>query len=217
MTRFVEISQPLYRKMTPLGDERTDLYRANNPVLRWLFWERLRQVTRLIDESGVRGSCLDFGGGSGVMLPTLSCHFAHVCCMDLDAHLAKGIVNQLGLVNVDIVEANVANEDTKRYNAIVAADVLEHFSDLAMPIDALQRRLISGGWLFTSLPTETWLYETIRFFMRKQKPADHYHTAYTVEDYLQNNGFVRVLHRSIPIPFFAPLFLISGWRYSGKP
>lgn len=214
---FVEISQPLYRQLTPAGDERTDLYRSDNVIVRWLFWDRLRQVTKLIKRSQVNGRCLDFGGGSGVMLPTLSAHFIKVCCMDLDAKLAMTIVDKLALSNVDIIESNVALPDTQHYHAIVAADVLEHFQDLAMPIDAIQRRMVHGSWLFTSLPTETWLYSAIRIVMRKKKPADHYHSAYQVEDYLRKNGFRREFHTAIPIPLFAPLFLVSAWRYCGKP
>jgi len=210
---FVEIPQPLYRQLTPKGDERTDLYRSDNAGIRWMFWSRLRLLARLIVHSGVKGACLDFGGGSGAFLPTLSSVFTQVDGIDLDTRLARGIVDSLSLHNVRIFETNVREPAAQQYDAIVAADVLEHFKELDMPIDAIIRRLKPDGMLFTSLPTETTLYEVIRFVMRKQKPADHYHTAYAVEARLRKAGFHRVLHTAIPVPLLAPLFLISAWKY----
>lgn len=215
--KFVEIPQSVYRHLTPPGDERTDFYRSDNKVIRWIFWERLRQITRLIKVSGVRGDCLDFGGGTGVLLPTLSAHFCEVCCMDLDARLARLIASEFNLQNVAILESDIAAPAVVRYEAIIAADVLEHFEDLTLPVDAIERRLMPGGWLFTSLPTETWLYELIRKLVGKTKPTDHYHSAYAVEAFLKARGFRCVLHTSLPIPFLAPLFLISAWRLDGKP
>lgn len=217
MPRFVEIEQALYRDITPLGDERTDFYRSGNPVIRWLFWERLRQIAKLMRLAKVRGRCLDFGGGSGVLLPTLAAHFDSVKCIDLDADLANTVVRWLELYNVDVDESDISSPDSSQYSAIVAADVLEHFRDLSVPVEAIRRRLAPDGWLFTSLPTETWLYSAIRWVIRKKKPADHYHTAYEVEAYLRESGFRRVHHTAIPIPLIAPLFLISAWRFDGKP
>lgn len=214
--RFVEIPQSIYRQLAPPGDERTDLYRSNNRIIRWIFWERLRQITRLIKVSGVSGDCLDFGGGTGVLLPTLTAHFDEVCCMDLDARLARSIASEFNLQNVSILESDVSCPATSLYDAIIAADVLEHFKDLDMPVDAIERRLMPGGWLFTSLPTETWLYELIRKLIGKTKPADHYHSADAVEAFLRARGFRRWLHVSIPHAELVPLFSISAWVFHGK-
>jgi len=220
MSSFVEISQPLYRQLTPAGDERTDFYRSDNPIVRWLFWERLRKVELLMKLIGAGGSCCDFGGGSGVMLPTLASRFAYVCCIDLDAHLAQRIVHKLYLPNVNIKEQDVTvfdyYDEYVKYDAIVAADVLEHFLDLNIAVNAIKGRLKSGGLLFTSLPTETWLYSLIRLLIGKKKPIDHYHSADQVESFLRRHGFERVLHTSIPVPIIAPLFSISAWRFNGK-
>lgn len=216
MPSFVEIKQSIYTQITPLGDERTDFYRSHNPVIRWIFWDRLRQIAKLMRKVNAKGICLDFGGGSGVFLPTLSAHYTRVKCIDLDAQLAKKITHRLALSNVDVHETDVADPDETKYNAIVAADVLEHFNDLSIPIEAIRRRLAKDGWLFTSLPTETWLYAAIRWVIRKKKPADHFHSAYEVEAFLRTNGFVRVHHTSIPIHMLAPLFLISAWRRDDK-
>ncbi len=214
--KFIAISPQTCRSIMPGNDERTVFYRSYHPILRWVFWGRLRRITGFINATGVHGRCLDFGGGTGVLLPSLSTHFHEVCCLDLDAGVARSVVKHLCLSNVSIQEMDVSTPDSRRYEAIVAADVLEHFEDLAMPVDGIVRRITKGGWLFTSLPTENGLYEAIRKLIGKSKPADHYHSACAVEAYLQQRGFRRVMHTSTPIPFLAPLFSISAWRYDGK-
>jgi predicted TPR repeat methyltransferase len=209
---FFEIPLALYRQLTPPGDERTDLYRSANPFMREVFWSRLRILYGFIRAEQVQRSCLDFGGGSGVMLPSLSRTFREVECIDLDAHLARRFVHEFQLANVRIREENLLRPADRRYQAIVAADVLEHFLDTPRVIDAITQRLEPGGVLFTSLPTENALYDALRFVLRKRKPVDHYHSGYEVEAQLQAAGFRRVRHRALPLPVAAPLFLISAWR-----
>lgn len=214
MFDFVLIEQPTLRQLVPLGDERTDLYQSGNLGMRWMFWRRLFLLSKLIQRSGVKGSCLDFGGGTGMMLPTLSRLFVRVDCVDLDAHLARKVIQHYSLSNVSVLEMDVNSPAFGQYNAIVAADVLEHFQDLDMPIEAIKRNLAKDGWLFTSCPTENWLYRALRVVFRKKKPVDHYQSAYEVEGQLRHHGFIRKLHFALPVPLL-PLFLISGWKYQG--
>lgn len=209
---FFDIPMPLYRQLTPPGDERTDLYRSPNPVIRHIFWSRLRALYSLIRESGLRDSCLDFGGGSGVMLPTLSRAFRDVECIDLEASLARRFVREFLLANVRVREENVLRAADRTYQAIVAADVLEHFIDTRRAIDAISERLEPGGRVFTSLPTESGVYEALRRILGKTKPIDHYHTGYEVEDDLRAAGYRRVQHTALPFPSIAALFLISAWE-----
>jgi len=220
MSSFVEIPQSLYRQITPAGDERTDFYRSDSLIVRWLFWERLRKLEYLMKQVDASGACFDFGGGSGVMLPTLAARFHYVCCVDLDAHLAEEIATKLSLPNVNIEERDVTLFDEYdkliQYDTVVAADVLEHFFDMSVAVKAIKGRLKPDGMLFTSLPTETLLYGAIRLLIGKKKPMDHYHSAGQVEDFLRKEGFTRILHTSIPAPVIAPLFSISAWRWNGK-
>ena len=209
---FFDIPQAVYRTLAPPGDERTELYRSRNPFMREVFWSRLRVLYRFIKAAGVNRSCLDFGGGSGVMLPTLSRTFREVECIDLDATLARRFVHEFGLPNVRVREENLLRSADRRYQAIVAADVLEHFIDTRRAIDAITERLEEGGIVFTSLPTENALYDALRFVLRKSKPADHFHSGYEVEAEMLAAGFRRVRHTALPIPLAAPLFLISAWE-----
>jgi len=209
---FFEIPLPLYRSLSPAGDERTELYRSSNPFVRHVFWSRLRALYSFIRESGLRQSCLDYGGGSGVMLPTLSRTFREVECIDLNASLARRFVREFQLVNVEVREENVLRPADRRYQAIVAADVLEHFPDSDQAIDSITQRLQPGGRLFTSLPSENAAYCALRTILGKAKPIDHYHTGHEVERALQRNGYRRIRHSTLPLTHLVPLFLISAWE-----
>lgn len=91
--------------------------------------------------------------------------------------------------------------------------VLEHFRDLAVPVAALRRWLADHGTLFTSLPSESGLYERLRRLYGVVRPPDHYHTGFEVEAFLEQHGLRRVARRFVPLVVrLAPLYLVSAWR-----
>ncbi len=195
-----------------------DVYCSENVLFREFFWFRLWMLTRMIRRlSGGRGTCLDFGGGSGVFMPTLATGFERVQLIDLNADQARELKDALSVDNVTIVSADIVDHDfgEGKFDAIVAADVLEHFQDLQFPLDRLKRWLADDGYLFTSLPTENIFYRGLRIPFRKQKPADHYHTARHVEKRLRDSGFRKVMgwYHPLFVPLF-PLFRISAWQKS---
>lgn len=176
---------------------------------------RLRLIYALIKKDRhAANKCLDFGGGGGVFLPTLSRHFRSVICIDLENSEARKIVEQFNLSNVELVQADIstARLAASSFDVIVAADVLEHFRDLSVPVNALRQWLSSNGVLYTSLPTENYLYIFLRRVFDVVKPWDHYHTGEEVEEFLTKHGFERESQRYVPLYFgMLPLFLISSW------
>jgi 2-polyprenyl-3-methyl-5-hydroxy-6-metoxy-1,4-benzoquinol methylase len=209
---------PRFLKSIARDSERIPtLYHATNWLLCEFFWLRLRLldglITKLIKIN--TATCLDFGGGGGVFLPTLTKRFKSVTLVDLETIEARQVVQLFKLPNVEIIRGDIHKLDMggKTYDAIVAADVLEHFKDLPGPVEAISKWLKPGGLLFTSLPTETGIYALLRRIFGIQKPWDHYHTAWEVEDFLRKNGFEEV--RKIYHPLFlriSPLFSIGAWR-----
>lgn len=172
---------------------------------------RNRMMTRYV---GRWGHCLDFGGGSGLMLPTLSKRFMRMTFVDLDTEATRRIVADHELDNVEIIEGEMARLDFSQrpFDAVVAADVLEHFRDLATPTAAIGSRIAADGRLFTSLPTENWVYVALRKMFGNDKPWDHFHTGYEVEAYLGAGGFQRLASIAAPLyVHLAPLYLISAW------
>jgi predicted SAM-dependent methyltransferase len=135
--------------------------------------------------------------------------------LDLEAAQARLVINKYSLSNVNVIENDAALVDftARPFDTAVAADVLEHFKDLNMPTQRLHQWIKPGGMLFTSLPTENWVYVFLRKVFGVEKPWDHYHTGYEVEAHLARNGFRRMKTTCVPLRVsLAPLFLITAWR-----
>jgi 2-polyprenyl-3-methyl-5-hydroxy-6-metoxy-1,4-benzoquinol methylase len=193
---------------------KTILYFSKNPVVREIFWRRLKTLYKLMDHANhSKDDALDFGGGNGVFLPSLSRLFNHVTCIDLDTQRASKIAALFDLKNVKMISGDLNNESLleKPVNVVVAADVLEHFKDLSRPVRSITRFLKDGGFLYTSLPSENRIYVLLRKIFKLKKPVDHYHSGVEVEKFLSSNGFQQLRRRYIPFRFF-PLFLVSEWK-----
>lgn len=149
-----------------------------NPVVRWLFWNRLGALLRLADGAPAR-RVLDFGCGEGALLPSLSGAYEEICAIDLDPNAARAICERLALRNVTVATATPGRlpYPDAHFDLVFAADVLEHIPDLAPVLAELKRVLRPGGSLLVSAPTENLLYAAGRKVFGFQKPADHYRTA----------------------------------------
>lgn len=217
---FVPVDPAFLRRIASGSEVTPSLYYHPNPVLRRAFWERLHAIHRMMDATmgaaGRRGGrCLDFGGGGGVFLPTLARRFDEVVCIDRDVREARQVVAEYGLRNVRVDEADIlATEYPDRFDAVVAADVLEHFPELAPPVGRIAAWLAPEGHLFTSLPTESGLYGLARRLFGVAPPPDHYHDAAGVEAFLERSGFRAVRRTWRPLPVAAvAMFSIAAWRH----
>lgn len=210
---FVEIEPELLEKFATVSDRMPKLYYHPNRLARSFFWERLKCIHRYLTERVPnRDTCLDFGCGTGVFLPTLSGHFNRVTAIDMETEEATQIIGQFRLTNVELVRGDICSPAslTGPFQVITAADVLEHFASLAEPVERIRQWLADDGVLMTSLPTEGFLTRATRVVGAYTKPFDHYHTAREVETYLQNHGLKKVYTTRVS-PWF-PLYRISAWQ-----
>lgn len=212
---FVEIPPDVLRGIATDSERMPRLYYYPLSIARKFFWLRLKCISALMMKHlHKRGTCLDFGCGSGVFLPTLSNLFQTARGIDIELIEAPEIVARYNLKNVELISADIFTVVLdEQYDAIVAADVLEHFHDIDAPIIQIKRWLKDDGLLFTSLPTENFFTKLTRIIGKYTKPADHYHTGEEVEATLRKHGFYKVESRKL-IPLF-PLYLIGVW--SKKP
>jgi 2-polyprenyl-3-methyl-5-hydroxy-6-metoxy-1,4-benzoquinol methylase len=141
-------------------------YSHRNPVINWLFWQRLRTVMEFIKNPAPYEYILDFGCGSGVMLPFLSDISSHVTAMDVDLIPLQRVQNHIPLAkNIEVIDASktsIANLPINRYDLIIALDVLEHVQDLPRTLNELLTLLKPNGQLIVSGPTENILYQVGR-------------------------------------------------------
>ncbi|NIO21329.1 MAG: methyltransferase domain-containing protein [Candidatus Aenigmarchaeota archaeon] len=153
-------------------------YTDKNPLVRWLYWSRLRKMLHLGRE--VEGKkVLDLGCGEGVFLPALSEGFAQVYGLDIDTRAAKEVLDYYKLNNVKLFQNNFFDNsfDDNCFDIVFAASVLEHFAERDKLFKEIVRLIVPDGYLIFSSPTETWFYQLGRKIFGYKKPDDHYFSA----------------------------------------
>jgi len=137
-------------------------YSHPNPLINWLFWQRLRRTMDYIERHAPYERALDFGCGSGVMLPFLGKVASRVTAIDVDLAPLQRIRAHLEFpANLEIHDARTARLDdwpAASFDLITALDVLEHVHDLPATLQSLLRLLAPAGRLVVSGPTENILY-----------------------------------------------------------
>lgn len=137
-------------------------YSHPNPLINWLFWQRLRTAMNHIERYPPYEQTLDFGCGSGVMLSFLAQHSRQVTAMDIDLLPLERVKKYIPLAeNIQVVDAkqvSISQLAPKSFDLINALDVLEHVDDLQGILPDLLTLLKPGGRLVISGPTENILY-----------------------------------------------------------
>jgi 2-polyprenyl-3-methyl-5-hydroxy-6-metoxy-1,4-benzoquinol methylase len=196
-----------------LGHEDTPrVYTDRNVLVRELFWRRLGALLAL-SRAPSRERVLDFGGGNGVLMLTLSRLYDEVVCVDLRTEMAQELARSEGVTNVRIRTGELRSFGLppESCDTVIAADVLEHIVDLKALIAEFRRLLKPGGELLVSAPSENAFYELGRKVFRYTKPDDHYHTAAFIERTIRDD--LRLAARRY-FPFnFSPLAVFSLARF----
>ena len=182
-----------------LGHEDTPrVYNDRNVLVRELFWRRLDALLAL--SRSERGRVLDFGGGNGVLTPTLSRLYREVVCVDLRTEMAEELVRAGELTNVSVRAGRLAELHLPdgHFDTIIAADVLEHIAELEALVDEMYRLLAPGGELLVSAPSENRFYTLGRRVFGYTKPDDHYHSAAFIEETVTQR-LLRAQRRYFPV------------------
>jgi len=183
-------------------------YSHPNPIINWLFWQRLRTAMNHIQKSAPHESILDFGCGSGVMLPVLAQHSKRVTAIDVDLHPLERVKQHIPLAeNVEVIDATLtplSQLPPDSYDLINALDVLEHVDDLPGTLSQLMNLLKPGGQLVVSGPTENILYRIGRKLAGPEYSGE-YHERGIAEIKHELHRLARVEHIATlyyPIPLF---------------
>jgi 2-polyprenyl-3-methyl-5-hydroxy-6-metoxy-1,4-benzoquinol methylase len=153
-------------------------YSHPNPLINWLFWQRLRTAMEYIEKHGPYQNVLDFGCGSGVMLSFLAQCSLHVTAMDIDLVPLERVRKHIPLAaHVQVVDANqvtLSQLNPKSFDLINALDVLEHVDNLSHTLSELLGLLKPDGKLVVSGPTENILYQIGRKLAGPEYSGDYH-------------------------------------------
>ena len=183
-------------------------YSHPNPMINWLFWQRMHTAMNHIEKSAPHEMILDFGCGSGVMLPFLAEQGMHVTAFDIDLFPLEMMRQHIPLAgNVDVFDATqipISDLPQCSFTLISALDVLEHVNDLPGTLDQLMNLLKPGGQLLISGPTENALYRMGRRLAGSEYSGE-YHERGIAEIKHELRRVARVEHIATlyyPVPLF---------------
>jgi 2-polyprenyl-3-methyl-5-hydroxy-6-metoxy-1,4-benzoquinol methylase len=183
-------------------------YSHPNPLINWLFWQRLHTAMNYIEKHAPYASVLDFGCGSGVMLAFLAKLSRQVVATDIDLVPLQRVKKYIPLAeNIQVLDANqtaISRLPANSFDLVNALDVLEHVNDLPRTLSELLNLLKPGGRLVVSGPTENILYRLGRRLAGPEYSGE-YHERGTAEIKNELNKRARVQQIATlywPVPLF---------------
>jgi 2-polyprenyl-3-methyl-5-hydroxy-6-metoxy-1,4-benzoquinol methylase len=192
-------------------------YLHGNALSRLVFWRKLSVIVgaaRLVPGSRV----LDFGCGSGVLLPRLQQDGRRVLATDEHLEFARDLAARLRLERVEFIPANAwqAAIPDGTIETIIAANVLEHIENRRGLLADLVRKLAPTGRLVVSGPTENALY---RLGRRIVGFTGAYHVAdvFDVLADIDALGLRRASLRRWPLPGPLCLYQVSAFMRPDGP
>ena len=193
-----------------LDEQAVPAYLNPNPLARWIFWKRIKACfDEILTISGE--TCLDFGCGSGIMLPILEQQFEKVFGVDLKPELSLQHIDRMkqkgwfqnGEVGI-ISSLENSNFPDNNFDVILAMDVLEHIENVDELLTLFRDKLKQTGVLLVTGPTENILYKMGRAITGY---SGHYHirNIYDIKNFMANYFDVQVVCKLV-FPF--TLFLV---------
>ena len=195
-------------------------YSHPNRLINWLFWQRLHTAMNFIERRAPYEKVLDFGCGSGVMLPFLARHSRQVTAIDIDLVPLECVRKHISLAeNIQVLDATqttLSQLTPGSFDLINALDVLEHVQDLSRTIHELLTLLKPGGQLLVSGPTENALYQIGRKLAGAEFSGD-YHERGTPEikrELAQRAQVRQIATLYWPVPLFEMFVAQVPYRLS---
>jgi len=163
------------------GDELSEAafpaYTHRNSLINLLFWKRLHIAINYLEHSASYDAIMDFGCGSGVMLPFLASISKQVIAVDIDLHPLQRVQDHITFPsNVRIYDTGqvpLKSFVAQSLDVVVALDVLEHVDDLSGTLINLCQLLKPGGKIIISGPTENLLYRIGRKLAGPEYSGDY--------------------------------------------
>lgn len=189
-----------------------NLYESKNFLKRSIFNKRFEYLLKL---SKKRGNVLDVGCGEGYFIRFADKRFDKYTGIDISSERLKNAREKItGMQNIQLMVCDAEKTPFKNesFDAIFAADVLEHIKNLDAAIDEIYRIIKNDGELIISIPTENAFYHLVEK-ITGGKSFFHYHNSKKVNTLLKRKF---KLKKTRGIPFVIPIhsvniFMVQKW------
>ncbi len=161
-----------------------------NPLIRWLFWDRLDVSVRLADVQPGE-AVFEFAAGTGILLPTHHAVARRVACTDLHPGPAMAMAKLSGFptehVPLESLESWASSNEAK-FDCIYAIDCLDHVSEKELDalVPVFGRLMGPRGRLVMCGPTESTWYKLGRFVAGFRNEY-HHRTVFDVDRLLRKH------------------------------
>lgn len=164
-----------------LSEAALPAYAHKNILIDYIFWKRVEIASKFISKkTNAKSEILDFGCGTGVFSYEMASKGHSITAIDLNLKPVESLKNQINYPDsIEFIEGDFFEmEFTKKFDFIVALDVLEHISlaDLPKYIERMKKILNPNGYIVVSGPTENILYKIGRKVAGKDFTGDYHHT-----------------------------------------
>lgn len=195
-------------------------YESKNPLVRWIFLERLEICARLARlDSPAPLKIADIGCGEGRMLRLLRGKDPRheITGMDYNANVLSIRIPGVTMRVADMTDPAAIPADA--FDRVFCLDMLEHLKDVTGPIQTLRRALKPGGLLIVSAPAENAFHQFCRLLLKgkltKSEGSDHsphYHNGDSLERDILAAGFSPAGKSALPLPGPLALLKLYGFR-----
>jgi 2-polyprenyl-3-methyl-5-hydroxy-6-metoxy-1,4-benzoquinol methylase len=189
-------------------------YAHPNFLINLLFWLRLRIVMRHIEKRAPYDAAVDYGCGSGVLLPFLAMFSTKVVGVDINLEPFEKVAKYIKFpANIEVKNLNGVNLRSfpqESFDLITALDVLEHVYDLEETLDQLMDLLKPHGRMVVSLPTENLFYKIGRRLAGSNFTGDyHVRKISDIENICKTKGKVVKIANIFPVFSLFKIFYLE--------
>jgi len=165
-------------KDTQLTEAGFRAYADSNSLIRFLFWRRLWLAINFLESHGPYEAVLDFGCGSGAVLPLLTGLANRVVGVDINLTPYRALSHHFSFPNgAEVYETKdhpLSRFSDKTFDVIISLDVLEHVDNLQDVCAELCRITKPGGMIIVSGPTENLFYQIGRRIAGKEYTGEYH-------------------------------------------
>ena len=151
-------------------------YAHANPLIDYIFWQRLRVAYDYALSHDVT-NVLDFGCGTGLMSYALAAAGKNVTAVDLNFQPLMLVKEKITFPDsITFIEGDLLRYDfgTRKFDLILALDVLEHITDLQPYVERFASLLTAHGSIVVSGPSENRLYKFGRYLAGSRFTGDYH-------------------------------------------